>query len=649
MSGISFSSGQEFFMGNRNYVLRDQFDDEWQMEDMQTHRIICIKTKDLLKAYVVGQISFKQKFTSLNSLEVENNKTAVFMDNLNESDINNLKVKKTFVIFHRKNFNGIRSMSIIEKALKQYWNVNNMGPMPSASTAYKWIKRFNESDDNIESLIIQNYKKGNRVERLDKDASDFCNKAINEFYMQSTRPTIQGTLFRAIQLISNENKNRPKDMYLKLPSYSYIRKKIEGLNKYTIDKARHGKQYADLHYRTSIGTTPTNGPLSRVEIDHTPLDIDVIDDEHGEIIGKPTLTTLIDCDTKCIAGAHLSFESNSYSRVVAALKHAIFPKIDLKEKYPSIKNEWECFGLMTMIASDRGAEFIGNNLESLCLSLGIELNIMPARRGDNKGSIERLQKTINEMVTNNSPGKTFSSTHVRGNGINTREKACIKISTMKEILFKSIVDIYHQKNHRSIGMSPAEKWRQSIKVEEIYLPISTDFFDSHSGEVAERKLTHTGIEINSLIYNSVELGIIRKEIGSTNVRIRWNQEDLGYIFVILEKGGTLKVPVIPKYQHYALGKSKSQLKVVKRYLDANQISASAEELANAHDEISQLIERDRKASKQKTRVRVQRFIKNQIKEDVDLPKTSSKKLKTEIENITSQAYQYDDIPDFESI
>ncbi len=46
--------------------------------------------------------------------------------------------------------------------------------------------------------------------------------------------------------------------------------------------------------------------LAYVQIDHTPLDIEIVDDEFREAIGKPHLTLAIDVFSRMIVGYYLS-------------------------------------------------------------------------------------------------------------------------------------------------------------------------------------------------------------------------------------------------------------------------------------------------------------------------------------------------------
>jgi predicted transcriptional regulator len=61
------------------------------------------------------------------------------------------------------------------------------------------------------------------------------------------------------------------------------------------------------------------------QIDHTKADILLVD-EDGEEIGRPQLTTVIDCHSRCIVGFRLGFSAPSSQVVALALRNAILPK-----------------------------------------------------------------------------------------------------------------------------------------------------------------------------------------------------------------------------------------------------------------------------------------------------------------------------------
>ncbi|KOS03287.1 hypothetical protein AM598_07590, partial [Paenibacillus polymyxa] len=84
-----------------------------------------------------------------------------------------------------------------------------------------------------------------------------------------------------------------------------------------------------------------------VQIDHTRLDIIVVDEKTGLAIGRPVITLGIDVFTRMIWCMHLSFDEPSANKVRKAIEHGIFPK-GSKECYGTT-NDWSIFGIPSVI------------------------------------------------------------------------------------------------------------------------------------------------------------------------------------------------------------------------------------------------------------------------------------------------------------
>jgi putative transposase len=83
--------------------------------------------------------------------------------------------------------------------------------------------------------------------------------------------------------------------------------------------------------------------LERVEIDHTPLDLILLEDELLIPIGRPYLTLLVDVFSGCILGFHLSYKCPSYVSAAKAISHAIKAK-NLEHLSIKLQNDWPCHG-----------------------------------------------------------------------------------------------------------------------------------------------------------------------------------------------------------------------------------------------------------------------------------------------------------------
>jgi putative transposase len=74
-------------------------------------------------------------------------------------------------------------------------------------------------------------------------------------------------------------------------------------------RRREGKGKSELIFLATPGTLRAEAPLDIVEIDHTKVDVTVVDPASRKPIGRPTLTLAIDVATRMATGFHLSLSS----------------------------------------------------------------------------------------------------------------------------------------------------------------------------------------------------------------------------------------------------------------------------------------------------------------------------------------------------
>ncbi|MFX4520382.1 integrase, partial [Acinetobacter baumannii] len=84
---------------------------------------------------------------------------------------------------------------------------------------------------------------------------------------------------------------------------------------------REGRKAARDRYVPAIGSLEAHWPLSLIQIDHTLVDVIVVDSETRTSIQRPWLTLAIDVCTRCVAGFHLSLEPPSATSVALCLSH----------------------------------------------------------------------------------------------------------------------------------------------------------------------------------------------------------------------------------------------------------------------------------------------------------------------------------------
>jgi putative transposase len=565
--GVAYmNSGQSIEFKNALYKFDRQIGNEWQLLNEKTHRAIHLTVDELQEKYVSGEIKFftpRSKYVPDMLPQVGGSKIAAHLDLYPESEKEGMKIKRIFIESYLKKYGDLRSQNYLADGVKKLWSPA-WGDPPHSATAARWLKRYIEAGRDIRSLGSSNFRKGNVRERYPSEVTEQCHRAITRIFLKMEKGSINATLDDAIKLINIENMVRPNGSKLPLPTKSYIKSLIGKIPAFEKHAKRYGQTAAVHLFRNAVHSTVCSRPLQRVEIDHTKLDIFVVDDQ-GIVLERPWLTLVIDVYSRAILGFNLSNDQPSHMTVARALKMALKPKVNLQQRWPSIKNNWLMFGCMESIVVDNGLEFHCESLEAACLMLGINISFCPRKTSWWKGHIERAIGTLSRAVTDGMPGRTFAGIKEKGD-YNPVAAAAIPLKVMEEIVAKWIVDVYHETTHSTLGLKPRDAWEQSINPEDIPMVTNADELDAVLGVIATRTLSHKGIELNNLRYNSDELGDLRQQFGNIKeVTVKWDSEDLGYIHVLPPNGKTIRVSVIPSQAEYATGLTLYQHKASKAY------------------------------------------------------------------------------------
>lgn len=599
------SSGQTLHMENSEFKLDKQFDKEWQLIDLANGKAKLIPLDDILSGYANGEIRFPtarhQSVPEHIKLD-DGSRVAAHLDLYPKEVAEELKRKRSFLEAYLKEFGDLRAQTWIQMGIDRHWN-STWAKQPHPSSVARWLKLYVDAGRDIRALTKKHVNKGNTKSRYPTVVTEICQKAIEKIYLQRTRGSLKATHMEAIKQIRHENVLQPEGSKLPLPKESYVKGLIARIPESERYASRYGKAAAEHKFRNAVYTNVTERPLQRVEIDHTRLDIIVVDDDTGVVIGRPWLTLVMDVDTRCILGFSISFDPPSHMTVARALKMALLPKVNLCKRWPSIKGNWPMFGVMEVLVVDNGLEFHGESLAAACLALGITIAYCPRRRGWWKPYVERVLGTLNRAVTDGMPGRTFAKTDQKGD-YNPVKEAVIPFKVMEEMIAKWIVDVYHETVHSTLGCKPRDAWEKSICLQHIPLAPDVSELDSIMGVVATRALSHRGIEINLLRYNSDELRSLRQRYGNLkDVLIKWNPEDLGYIHVLPPDGSCIRVQVVDEFKSYADGLSLFRHEACKAYAKKYLHGQNdVESLSEAYAAIQELAQQGMHSTKRKTRI-----------------------------------------------
>lgn len=591
MAGFALHKNKVFSWDGSEYRIdRVQPNGDLLLERLSDGHLSVVSRDQLLSEYRDGKISAKTVNTSLTKSQVPPFSRP--LDELSEGIRNALKRRKHYlesILDHGVPiFTPEYLKPLIEQAARE---IGDIRP-PGVTTIYRWYRRFKSMSDP-RAIIPRTDLRGPKKLRQNDRILQLVAEALEEAFKVSPQATCRNVYTRLLGKIDIENQRRLGAEPIKSPSLRTLYRLIERAEVYELAVLKEGKAAANRRFKIAKAGVKTSRILERVEIDHTPLDLFLIDERTWLPLGRPTLTVVIDHYSRMMLGYYLSFESPSTAAVMGALRHAILPKQLAAAVIANLKiaNTWPCYGLLEVLVVDNGLEFHSNDLESVAYDLGIRIQYCPKHAPRFKGVVERYLKTINYFFAHQLPGTSFAKFYLRGD-YDPQKAALLTFAEFKQIFEKWVVDVYAQDEHRGIGKTaPWVRWQESIAHYEPILPDDLRTLQRRIGLVEERSLRRDGIFLNGIRYSGEELGPILRAFGEgVRVRLVYDPEDLGEIQVW---GPNDAEPVTVKALDYefAHGLTVKQNEFIRQYVREQGAAAiNKAALERARYELAQAIE-----------------------------------------------------------
>lgn len=242
-----------------------------------------------------------------------------------------------------------------------------------------------------------------------------------------------------------------------VPSANTIRRRVKSLS--PADRCRRGEELPQIN--------PVHGhalaarhPLDLVQIDHTPMDLILVDPTDREPIGRPWITVAIDVYSRCLAGFHVTLEAPSATSVGLCLTHAATDKASWLALRDAAAN-WPVQGKPRRVGVDNASEFHSQAFERGCAQHGIAIEWRPPGRPHFGGVVERVTGTLMSLV-HGLPGATFSDIGQRGRYDSDRA-ACLTLEELERWLAVAIAKFYHLRPHEGLeGQTPLRRWQEGV-------------------------------------------------------------------------------------------------------------------------------------------------------------------------------------------
>jgi putative transposase len=371
---------------------------------------------------------------------------------------------------------------------------------------------------------------------------------------------------RSLAAFHREVAQACKAQKLRVPARNTVALRIAGLDPLKATRRREG-QDASRSLQGVGGEPPAmTAPLEQVQIDHTVIDLVVVDERDRQPISRPYLTIAIDVFTRCVVGMVVTLEAPSAVSVGLCLAHVACDKRPWLERL-GMEMGWPMSGKPTLLYLDNAAEFKSEALRRGCEQHGIRLDYRPLGQPHYGGIVERIIGTAMQMIHDELPGTTFSNPGQRGEYA-SEKMASLTLRELERWLALA-VGTYHGSVHNSLLQPPAARWAEAVARSGVPAVVTrataflVDFLP-----IIRRTLTRTGFVIDHIHYyaDALKPWIARRDRLPAFL-IRRDPRDISRIWVLEPEGQhyleipyrTLSHPAVTLWeQRQALAKLRQQ-------------------------------------------------------------------------------------------
>jgi putative transposase len=388
----------------------------------------------------------------------------------------------------------------------------------SRATLYRLITAY-RAKRTVSSVEPRSRGRRKNAFVLDHKRENLISQAIREIYLKPERPTMT--------YLIEQVRAKCGRAELPAPDRRTIKARVDRIDKRVAALKRKDSKGAKAT-KAVPGQYVASRPLEVVQIDHTEVDLFLVDETTREAMGvRPWVTLAIDVFTRMVVGFHLSMDKPSRVSIGLCMLNAVYDKSAwLKEN--AIDARWPVAGLPEALHADNGADFRSKAFSWACREEGIKLIWRPVGAPHYGGHIERLIGTIMGRV-HFYPGTTFSNSTARQDNDSARFSA-MTFREFEGALGWEIAGRYNQEIHSALLRPPIAVWDEHEASTTLRMPKDRMTFWVSFLPDAYRKLRPDGIWIHDLPYWSNALSA---EVGrhAGDLLIKYDPRDVSRIFV----------------------------------------------------------------------------------------------------------------------
>lgn len=384
---------------------------------------------------------------------------------------------------------------------------------------YELLKAYRERPVTS-SLLNRTRGAPSGARKLPQDIEAVIAQALHELYATRQKPSINR--------LHQDVRRLCRVRGLKTPCWHALRARIDAMDPAELMKAREGAKAARDRFQPVPGEYVAERAYEVVQIDHTLVDVIVVDRASRQPLQRPWLTLAIDVASRMVAGFYLTLEPPSVTSVALAIQNLVLPKHAVLARL-AIEGDWPAAGLPDAIHVDNGKEFCSRALQRGAEEYGIALIHRPVATPHYGGHIERLIGTMMGAV-HLLPGTTFSDIQSRGD-YDSLANSAMTLDELERWLALEVLR-YHAVRHSALGIPPGAAWREAVarRVHSLRQPYDVKTFTRDFLPSVERTVRRDGVHLHGLRYWDDVLSVWAARVDRP-LRVAYDPRDLSKVFL----------------------------------------------------------------------------------------------------------------------
>ncbi|MDB5203932.1 MAG: Integrase, catalytic region [Ferruginibacter sp.] len=386
---------------------------------------------------------------------------------------------------------------------------------PDAATILRAVDRHGMPQDRPLCAFFDRRGKHDRLDRWPMAVTEAAEEMVLYFWSHRSVRVGDAIAKFTIAMVDakrrREERGRPvtDDDPFEVPVTETLRLWIRDRTDWYHWASKYGKKEADRRFKGRGRAIEATRPLEYVMIDHTIIDAwAIVLDEDGDpvLAERPCLTIAVDCYSRMVVGAVMTFDRPGLLGAMSCIRQVARRKDWLIEQFGSHGGATDGWGRPFTVIVDNGWEFIGSSFQTACEAAGIDVIWAPVKVPMFKAYVERLFGTLNTLIWHDLPGGIPMTPQQRSAlGMDPKAEAAYTKSQLEDVLWHTIVTVYHMEQHSGIEMAPADKWRRGLRANGRPTVDDVSRLDKVVGRAKNCKLTAEGIAIDGLRFHDPKI------------------------------------------------------------------------------------------------------------------------------------------------